>query len=214
MSRTFANGPYTGSFSIQGKRREMFLEINYHRDSSSLSGKGTDDFGDFTISGEFNQKPPYAVKMQRTDATGKMEMDGFRDASGGVFGNWKGSMGSGDFSMKPADKESAVYKKFVTQQMESKIDQLKNLGFEDWLCTQALEENNNDVDRAIDWITRQTSAAAGGVGSSKGESSESSVDSDAVATLMGMGFSKEQAQQALSACNNDVTQAVDLLFSQ
>jgi len=196
----------------------MTMELKFNG-SNTVDGNGSDELGSFTVTGEYSPSPPYNAKLLRTDSNGTMEMSGFRESEGGgIFGQWKGNLGAGDFHVKPADKNSPAVLKMKEQQRKGKLEQLETMGFEKWLCEQALEESNEDVGNAIEWLTRQTEGGSALLSNTSGNvmvssTGNNSVDEGAVKTVMGMGFPEERARTALASCENDVAAAIDWLFT-
>ena len=104
--KRFASGAWTGYYTLNGKRKDLQMDLQFTPYNKAVAGNGSDDFGFFSIAGEFSPTPPYNAKFMRSDfgqGGNSMEFTGFRESDqGGIFGTWKGTQGSGDFHIKPA----------------------------------------------------------------------------------------------------------------
>jgi len=180
-----------------------------------VEGNGNDEFGYFSVSGEYSATPPYSAKFVRSDfgSEGRnMEFSGFRESEGGgIFGTWRGTDGSGDFHFKPSKGNDEVETKIKEASRKSQTEQLTAMGFPDYLCNQALDHTNGDLSAAIEWITKQLSEGGGTPEIATPGVPEA--PDEMVKQLTDMGFSSEQAKLALAQNDNDVARAIDWLFA-
>eukprot|EP01089_Gocevia_fonbrunei_P020413 TRINITY_DN7615_c0_g1_i1.p1 TRINITY_DN7615_c0_g1~~TRINITY_DN7615_c0_g1_i1.p1 ORF type:complete len:160 (-),score=23.49 TRINITY_DN7615_c0_g1_i1:17-496(-) len=152
-TKNFTSGIWIGFYTLNGKRREMTVNFNFGY-NGSINGSGSDDYGNFTVKGEYSPTPPYNASFSREGEVGQMEFVGFRESStGGIFGNWKGSSGTGDFHVKPGKDTDAAVKRIKEAARKTKMDQLQGMGFPNFLCEQALDSCDDDITRCIEWIT-------------------------------------------------------------
>ena len=92
--------------------------------------------------------------------------------------------------------------------------QLAEMGYEDWLVDEAVEEGS--VDKALAFIDRQLSALepAPEQRQQQQQQQQGEVEGEALALLMSMGFEEEACRAALEAAGNNLELAVDILGSQ
>lgn len=218
-TKRFQSGKWDGSYMHQGKRNELVLELQFSHDGA-VNGTGQDSTGFFSITGVYKPTPPYGATLTRTDmqSGNTMEMSGFREsASGGIFGTWNGTLGSGDFRIKPSADIAAMEKKLKEEAEKKKVEQLKAMGFPEEWAKDALKETKGDLDAAVEHLTLQLSAGDdfGSTPTASGGGGGGDVaDASLVSQLTDMGFSADQAKMALQACDNDVGRAVEFLFNQ
>jgi len=164
-TKRFISGDWVGYYTLNGKRKDVTLQLRF-LSGGKVEGNGSDDFGFFEITGEYNPSPPYTAKLIRKDYSDQervIEYSGFRESeTDGLFGQWKGQ-GNGDFHFKPTKGDDAAVKRLQESARKSKLEQLLNMGFPKYLCELALQQqppNATDLTAAIDFITRQISAGA------------------------------------------------------
>jgi len=193
------------------------MDLQFSAYAKSVSGNGSDDFGFFSISGEFSPTPPYNAKLTRSDfgqGGTQMEFSGFRESeAGGIFGTWKGSPGSGDFHIKPSTTggDTDTSNRIKEAAKKRQVEQLEAMGFPSYLCDKAYDESQGDLSRAIEWITSKLSAGESHLTEGQGEGAEP--DETLVGQLTAMGFSVEQAKKALAQNGNNVESSIDWLFA-
>jgi len=108
-TKQFTSGKWTGYYILNGERKEMALELQFDH-AGTLSGTGQDAVSFFRVAGTYKPTPPYNATLTRTDfqGNGKMGMTGFRESdTGGIFGTWNGTLGSGDFRIIPATSDTS-----------------------------------------------------------------------------------------------------------
>jgi len=197
---------------LNGKKQASIVMLRFTNGygTNTIDGNGNEDiYGAFNITGTFNDKAPYAVEFTFKFSTGtRMEFSGWRESDkGGVFGTWKGDLGSGTFAYSPSKEASEAAKK-LEQGAKSKMkENLLSMGFEDWIIDEALNECKS-LEDAINWITRQSSSSSS---SSQTNSSTVQVDESSLTQLVSMGFDSDMAREALSKNGNDVEQAANWL---
>jgi len=126
-----------------------------------IDGTGTDDSGKFTINGQYNAAAPFGVKFIKTmsGTSEALTFDGFHSSDGGVFGNWEGAGGRGEFHLKrkePKPEEIAARRQAEKDQLKT---QLLSMGYSDLLCENALEAATS-LEEAIEWCTHNADRIA------------------------------------------------------
>jgi len=200
-NKRLASGKWDGFYMHAGSRNALLLELRF-ADDGSISGNCHDVNSIFTVAGTYNASPPYqaTLALALLDGTNVMELSGFRESeSGGIFGIWKGPKGSGDFRIKPTtDKEN---ERKLQEERNKKVEQLVSMGFPKEWVEDALLKTEGDMNAAADRLAHRVAEVGGADGA----------DDMLVTKLTDMGFSREVAEMALEACNNNVEQAVEFL---
>jgi len=211
MSSKFKSGMWDGYYNYKGKKQNLMFQMNFSLHSSGIKGNGTDDnFGYFTVDGKFNEKAPYACEFSFNFSNSiKMEFSGWRESDkGGIFGNWKGSNGSGAFAFAPSKETEEKMKQLEEQAQKNQRDILTSMGFPSELIEEAVKQNKG-VEAAISWLTDKLNPPLSGEGT---ENTGSTVDESKVQQLISLGFEEEMVRQALEASNGNVDQAANFLF--
>jgi len=101
-------------------------------------------------------------------------------------------------------------KKLEEQVQTSKLSQLTAMGFPEEWAKEALNQTNGDVEAAIGKLTNRVAE----FGTDASFPTNDEPNAAMISQLRDMGFTEEQATFALSACDNNVERAIELLFNQ
>lgn len=94
----------------------------------------------------------------------------------------------------------ASLQELEAQSKKKRIQSLVEMGFDKNIAEQAVSVTN-EVQEAIDWIQQKSAVGQ-------------EVDMGKVETLKGFGFTESMVHAALSASNNDLDQALEMLLAQ
>jgi len=211
MSSKFKAGMWEGYYNFKGKRQNIMFQLNFNLNSSTMKGNGTDDIqGYFTIEGKFNEKAPHGCDFffNFTNSV-KMEFNGWRESDkGGIFGQWKGSTGTGAFAFAPSKETEEKIRQLEEQAQKNQIETLTAMGFPPELITEAIKQKKG-IEGAISWITEQLNPSPVSTGNT-----EYTVDESKVQELITLGFEEDVVRQALEASMGNVDQAANFLFDR
>jgi hypothetical protein len=154
----------------------------------------------------------YGVELTATYGAHTMSYTGWREAKGGLFGEFKCTpAGSGQFQLTPASGSAAA--KLLEAKQRTLVTQLEALGFEKWQC-EAAASVYDTPEACLDWIMNGGAAelagnaapAAGGAAASSGGggggargAAAPAPPEEAINQLVAMGFTRARAIEALQA---------------
>jgi len=200
---------------LDSKKKQLAFQISFQPNYSKfqgnggdIDGNGADDvMGDFVIAGTYSDKAPYPCDCTFTFSNNaQMVLTGWRECDkGGIFGQWKGPMGSGSYAFSPSKDGSETKKRLEMAANTQRKTQLLAMGFADWLVDQALVETSG-LEPAINWITKNLDGPS--------QVSDDDVNSEALQQLLSMGFEADMAKEALVKHKNNVERAANWLFDR
>eukprot|EP00727_Mastigamoeba_balamuthi_P004265 m51a1_g13836 hypothetical protein (244) ;mRNA; f:510976-511998 len=237
----YKNGPWDGFITIAGKKTDVFLDLEFEH-SGTFSGTGVSDaLGSFNITGQTQTVPPFGVSAQigdraftgfRESATSgffgewKLKSDEWQagpegegppKAAEGFLSHTPASPKSaGSFSFKPSTERAEE----VRARLSSVgVKQLQAMGYDEPECEAALREAGGSVSRAAEILASRPAErteeddVALAIAQSQQSPDEGGASQEKITTIMEVGFSEEQARQALEICDGNVEAACEFLLS-
>jgi len=217
MAKYWRQGNYSATITVEKKVKEFTAKLQFK--DGRITGTCDGLNGMFTLKGTYNTAKPYAVKMELAEAFGipKIDFTGNHASDYTIFGTWsQNSIPGGDcqFNYKHLSKEEEEKQEKLLrdQQMSGLIE----MGFEDIHCELALQQNNYDLEKAVNWLmhgNHLTGDDGGNFHAQRQPVSKEPTDEE-IQQLVNMGFSKGLAKEALHMTDGNVEQAIEWLFNQ
>jgi len=207
----FRTGNYTGTISINKKNLEYTLDLSFKE--GNIKGQGSHESGSFQVWGTYNDRPPYSLQLNLENAFGnpQLTLEGFHYADGSIFGNWSpgpNTAKGGDFKWKYKEETPEEREKKRMQTIEDGVNTILSMGFTKDLAYRALDITNGNVEQAIDQLMNGEIEEIPRTSNTDVAPSEPTIKQ-----LCDMGFSREQAVQALKDNSNNIDMAINWLFA-
>ncbi|KAH3760831.1 hypothetical protein Pelo_7326 [Pelomyxa schiedti] len=198
------------------------MKFNWsHGGDPRVTGSGMDAIlGKFKVEGTVKASSPYscALVINYVNSPDAHNLTGWREASeGGLFGEWQGVQGSGNWALNPV-KDPVAANKILDQLGSSSaanLQTLMELGFSRDICCRALNETDDNVEEAVEWLSSHSSEdSSAPTPYDAPELSIAEPTPENITQLMELGFSSEMARNALALNGNHVERAAEFLFKQ
>uniref|UniRef100_A0A8C5B510 Ubiquitin carboxyl-terminal hydrolase n=1 Tax=Gadus morhua TaxID=8049 RepID=A0A8C5B510_GADMO len=117
------------------------------------------------------------------------------------------------------EEDDSLYSPLLCQSVspvldDSTVSQLCEMGFPLEACRKAVYyTGNTGIDAAMNWVMGHMDDPGGPGASAPGTTPTESLSEEHLATIVSMGFSRDQASKALRATSNVLDRAVDWIFS-
>eukprot|EP01006_Ploeotia_vitrea_P019832 TRINITY_DN52079_c0_g1_i1.p2 TRINITY_DN52079_c0_g1~~TRINITY_DN52079_c0_g1_i1.p2 ORF type:complete len:208 (-),score=45.27 TRINITY_DN52079_c0_g1_i1:1585-2208(-) len=196
--KRFRNGVYKGSYFDAAGDDEKAIELDLIFEGAKVSGSGTADGYTLTISGKYTDKAPYDFTVTLEELG--LVLTGARNQQAQLQGRWKHNK---DASLKGLFELTPVGKLTPDQA----VDELVAMGFARDLANKAVIEQKMRVDVAAEWLASGCPEIPGA------KVTETEADTAHIQTITEMGFTEDQAKNALIASGNNVEAAIAMLVS-
>eukprot|EP00667_Euglena_gracilis_P023461 EG_transcript_26465 len=200
--RFFRNGTYGGTLYVVQSGSpvsEAPLQLNLTFSGGVVSGDGQCSLlaeESFAVEGKYSDQAPYDLECQAKGLA--VTFIGAREKDGGLQGRWRHAT--------DGDKTGLFELLHVGQALDPQdaIKTLVEMGMAPEAAELAVNVHHMSVEEAVEWIGSGCPPV--------GEADPTEANAEHVASIMEMGFSEEEAKNALLANQNDVQRALNMLL--
>eukprot|EP01062_Namystynia_karyoxenos_P050836 TRINITY_DN3969_c0_g11_i1.p2 TRINITY_DN3969_c0_g11~~TRINITY_DN3969_c0_g11_i1.p2 ORF type:complete len:227 (+),score=75.57 TRINITY_DN3969_c0_g11_i1:92-772(+) len=212
----FVSGTYRGKLTHQATKvsTPMFATLHFDPETHKLSGQTEDhESGRGEVNGEYNEKPPYDFRLKKDGLT----YHGFKQSED-LIGKWKNQKtgATGLFQLR-LHMMIAPAKLSREQDMsqEETIQELVSMGFPEDRVRSVVVGQGLQLSAAAAALTDGADAPGAEVGGAAVPPGDvPPTREEVLASFESMGFARDLAEAALSASDDDVEKALQLLLAQ